>query len=716
MSASVSIARRPPDAIRWLGHPAPPSGEATLARRTRPSVPQKWIPLVFAVKTTAAGLLALLVAFTFNLDQPKWALLTVFIVAQPQSGLVLAKSFYRIIGTVVGAIAALTLVSLFAQERVLFLGSLAIWIGLCTFGSTRTRNFTSYGFVLSGYTAAIVGVTGALAPENAFYVATARVTEICLGLVVTALISHLVLPVSLADALRHAVATARADVIDYARDLLARLDPTPQRSKLLAQVIEINRLGASAIFEDRDIRSRSAALRRLDIAMLKVVDLGHLVDYSSKLLAHVGDPLAESLSDFLSGVSVTIDSWGRDELSKTEFRHRLVAASADLPVARALYRNPDASDDEVIQRAALIGRVREFSAALVDFAEACDAFSSAAPAPVGERAALSVANDDLDSACAGLRAAIALLLVGAFWIWADWPDGATATILAALVTARLATMEHSLAAAIGGTLVVILALLPCFFIVEVLLPGATGFAMFSFEVAPVLLFFAYLMARPKTAGLGFVGGLYFAYVSVFQDHMTYDPVGFLNISIAIALAIAVAALLFAIINPDSPRSASRRFIRVARKAFARIASERPRIALIEFETTMAESLDQLRKSLRPDRRQDVVAVEAGIALLGAGRELIRVSDEQRSASVELADQVVIALADGRPASFDRARRIAGEQAELRLTELRRNELGATDTRSAVREMVAFVAIRDALDHAAGIFSGARVREAPGHAA
>jgi uncharacterized membrane protein YccC len=73
---------------------------------------------MFAVNTTASALIALLVAFTFNLDQPQWALLAVFIVAQPRSGLVLAKSFYRIIGTLIGAAVALLLVSLFAQERV----------------------------------------------------------------------------------------------------------------------------------------------------------------------------------------------------------------------------------------------------------------------------------------------------------------------------------------------------------------------------------------------------------------------------------------------------------------------------------------------------------------------------------------------------------------------------------------------------------------------
>ena len=129
--------------------------------------------LIFAAKTTASGLIALLVAFTFNLDEPYWALLTVFIVAQPrQSGQVLAKSFYRIIGTVIGAAVALLFVGLFAQERVLFLGALAFWIGVCAFGSQYARNFAAYSFVLSGYTVAIVGIPGALDAGNAFYIAT----------------------------------------------------------------------------------------------------------------------------------------------------------------------------------------------------------------------------------------------------------------------------------------------------------------------------------------------------------------------------------------------------------------------------------------------------------------------------------------------------------------------------------------------------------------
>src|SRR5271167_144195 len=62
----------------------------------RPFSATNWLPWIFAAKTTAWAPITLLVAFTVNLDQPHWALLTVFVVSQlQQSGSVLAKSFYR---------------------------------------------------------------------------------------------------------------------------------------------------------------------------------------------------------------------------------------------------------------------------------------------------------------------------------------------------------------------------------------------------------------------------------------------------------------------------------------------------------------------------------------------------------------------------------------------------------------------------------------------
>src|SRR5262245_449932 len=46
---------------------------------------QTAVGLAFAVKTFAASLLALYIAFWAGLDDPRWAFLTVFIVSQPDS-------------------------------------------------------------------------------------------------------------------------------------------------------------------------------------------------------------------------------------------------------------------------------------------------------------------------------------------------------------------------------------------------------------------------------------------------------------------------------------------------------------------------------------------------------------------------------------------------------------------------------------------------------
>src|SRR5215470_3128066 len=106
------------------------TGHRAVLSRSLPGVP--WASIAFAVRTTAASLIALYIAFRMNLDDPKWAATTVWIVAQANRGMSLSKSQYRILGTTVGAVVALALISLFAQTPELFVLVLAAWIGLCT--------------------------------------------------------------------------------------------------------------------------------------------------------------------------------------------------------------------------------------------------------------------------------------------------------------------------------------------------------------------------------------------------------------------------------------------------------------------------------------------------------------------------------------------------------------------------------------------------------
>ncbi len=124
----------------------------------KPFLAPSTLALKFAIKTLLAGGLALWCAFRFDLEQPQWALMTVLIVSQPLSGMVVAKGLFRLLGTLVGTAMSVLMIALFAQAPWLFLLAISLWLGLCTAASTSLRNHVSYAFVLSGYTVAIIGL------------------------------------------------------------------------------------------------------------------------------------------------------------------------------------------------------------------------------------------------------------------------------------------------------------------------------------------------------------------------------------------------------------------------------------------------------------------------------------------------------------------------------------------------------------------------------
>jgi uncharacterized membrane protein YccC len=594
--------------------------------------------VIFAAKTTASGLIALLIAFTFNLDQPQWALLTVFIVSQPQSGLVLAKSFYRIIGTLIGAAVALFLVALFAQERVMFLGALALWIGACTFVSQYARNFVAYSFVLSGYTAAIVGIPAALEPNNAFYIASARVTEICLGIIVTAAVNRIVFPSSLADTLWQSVAAGRRALIDYLAELPALDRTAKSAARLVSEAIAIENQRAAAIFEERELRERRSSLRLLNLAFLRTVAAAQSLGDHLAYLQHAGRPVEASISEGVSGASQLLKLWQAGIINASGFDQKLREAEARGSLARRLF---PVSSGDTPRRAAAIVSLRELFTALTAYAEAYETCVSN-KTPVQDRVAFKPANDPIAALWTGLRAALAVALVGSFWILSAWPHGSTAVILAAVATARLATMGHAALLAIAATVIFALATIPAFVIVDVLLPLASGFPMFALIVGPFLFYCAFLMAQPnpKTKLLGYLSALLFASVGQFQNRMVYDSVGLLNTSIAAVFAVAVTLVLWTVIAPETAAAARRRFLRVATQAVSRLTAARHPIGVAEFETRIAEGLDQLQGHLRADQPADIAALQAAVHLLSAGQALRREETEGAAPTVAFSNSSI----------------------------------------------------------------------------
>ncbi len=222
---------------------------------------------IYVFKVLCAAFLTLWLAMRLELPQPSTATITVFIVMQPQSGQVFAKSFYRILGTLVGLSVMVTLIALFAQERVLFLLSSAIWIGLCTAGAARYRDFRSYACVLAGYTATLIGIPATSHPEGAFMQAIWRVLEISLAILCSGVVSAVIMPQTTSAAMRNALYVRfglfAAFVLDSLRGVGGRERFESSNVAFAAQAVGLETMRAASAFEDPHMRLRNGRLIRL---------------------------------------------------------------------------------------------------------------------------------------------------------------------------------------------------------------------------------------------------------------------------------------------------------------------------------------------------------------------------------------------------------------------------------------------------------------------
>src|ERR1700742_1203358 len=82
-------------------------------------------PLLFGLRLWASVCLAFYVAYWLELENADWGGTSAAIVCQPSLGASLRKASYRMVGTIVGAVAIVVLSASFPQSRAAFLLGLA---------------------------------------------------------------------------------------------------------------------------------------------------------------------------------------------------------------------------------------------------------------------------------------------------------------------------------------------------------------------------------------------------------------------------------------------------------------------------------------------------------------------------------------------------------------------------------------------------------------
>jgi uncharacterized membrane protein YccC len=146
-------------------------------------------PVAWALRTTLAALLALAIAAGLGIQHPWWAAMTVWLVAQPTRGLLLERGVARFVGTALGALVGALILHTLGGVPALLLAAIAVWLALCAGVGSVFRHFRNYGFVLAGYTAAIVALFGL--GDGAFDAGLALDRVVCtvLGIVCVSLVS-----------------------------------------------------------------------------------------------------------------------------------------------------------------------------------------------------------------------------------------------------------------------------------------------------------------------------------------------------------------------------------------------------------------------------------------------------------------------------------------------------------------------------------------------
>ncbi|MBC3421688.1 FUSC family protein [uncultured Pseudomonas sp.] len=559
--------------------------------------------LKFAIKTLLGGGLALWLALRWGLEQPAWALMTAFIVAQPLSGMVVQKGLARLAGTLVGTFMSVVFIGLFAQTPWLFLLTLALWLALCTAASTQLRSAWAYAFVLAGYTAAIIALPAIDHPLQVFDQAVARCTEICLGIVCATATSALIWPMRVEQQLGGQARQAWQNGMQTASAMLGGEDEARQGLlDILGRIVAIDAQREHAWFEGSRGRQRARAIRGLSQKLMVLLRISRSVRRQWRQL---DEHQAAHLAPWLEEV-------------------RTQLASPDQPSLLLLRQRVwDAAHDEQISPAEHFCLAR--LALLLDFAMAAtqallDVEQGRTPKDVSLGLA---AHRDLPLALLfGSRSALAFLVMSSFWLATAWPSAPGGLVLTCVVCSLFASRENGAQIGLSFLRGILLAIPAAFFVGQILLPQWSSFALLCLGMGVPLFFGALGMAHPRTGPTATSYCLHFIVLVAPLNAMHFDVASMLNSAQAMLIGVGAAVLAFRLVVLRNPKWLGRRLRAATQSDLVRLTHRDLRGADSWFGGRMADRLMQLARHASELPEAERKRWDDGLHGLDIGDELV----------------------------------------------------------------------------------------------
>ena len=278
--------------------------------------------LLFAIKGVIAMAMALTIAMYLNLDRPYWALISaVFLQMRPEGGMVIEKAICQIAGTLIGGVVGILILNYFTPYPYLAIAIVTLWLGINAALSAMVRqgNFI-YGFAMAGVTAEIIVLLVMVSPASAdsqavFDVAQARVSEIVLGSICAAVVSHLFWPVKVQHGLQ---AQSRSVINQTLNYLVAELDLSGTHEKRhqhidsIIQTLSLVSDDSSAIaYEGPEGPGRSRAAKQIShkvLSLLAVIQIfGRLQRQHTEMMTPALNELLEHFRAVFSKIAASDD-------------------------------------------------------------------------------------------------------------------------------------------------------------------------------------------------------------------------------------------------------------------------------------------------------------------------------------------------------------------------------------------------------------------------
>lgn len=489
-----------------------------------------FIPLqpqfILAFRNTLAALLALLVAAFLRLESPYWAAMTALIVIQPTRSLLFEKSFYRLVGTAIGAVAGLLLLRQSASPLVLTL-ALSLWIAGCVGVGNLLYGLRSYACMMAGLTGAVVAMSGYQNPPHLYGIAFGRIADVFVGILVATLVTALFTPRWSGHEIENRLRGAVAETVSWLGLVLRqgrRGELLRREQELLISIAEIESLLDSAAVGSRAEKKSKRRLNRLTASLLGLPAIGRSI-YERLDRGHPSDqppaPWQAKLVGHLEEVAALLE-----QSKRVNCLAEMTATVAEIKIRLPLLGQ---ALDEVVQA---LESTLFHSGTLVEIQG-----REALPRFVRHR-------EWRQAGRAAIRAALAIAAVGTTWAASGWAQGPMMIMAMSIMLSIFSSKDHPAAfvgqifigAAIGSATAVICRLL--------LLPEIQDPVIAGVLLAPFILLGAFAMTQRRTAIAATDATLFFIFVAQPGVSVAIVPRDLVLAAIAMVMGVGSAWLSY----------------------------------------------------------------------------------------------------------------------------------------------------------------------------